>query len=88
MLQLPMNPMENHFIPHGQRSNHFSFRTVFPFAYSNLVEIEDALCTRILDMALDVFKTCFNKSSRHFRFLVFLRGTFRLKDFIGMPGQK
>jgi hypothetical protein len=88
MFQLPVNPMENRFVPHGQRSNHFPFNGVFPFAYSNLVEIEDALCTQILDIALDVFKTCFNKGSHHFRSLVFLRGTFHLKIFIGMPGRK
>jgi hypothetical protein len=64
------------------------FNTVFPFAYSNLVEIEDELCTRILDMGLHAFNLCFKKSSRHFQSLVFLRGTFRFKIFVGMPGQK
>jgi hypothetical protein len=66
MLQPPVNPMENLFVSHRRRYNHFSFNTVFPFAYSNLLEIEDELCTRILDMGLDVFNACFKKSSRRF----------------------
>jgi hypothetical protein len=80
--------MENLFVSHGRRDNHFSFHTVFPFADSNLVESKYELCTRILDIVLDVFNSRFKKSSRHFQSLVFLKETFRFKIFVDMPGQK
>jgi hypothetical protein len=47
--------MESIFVSHGRWDNHFSFNTVFPFAYSNLVEVKDKICTRILDMGLEIW---------------------------------
>jgi hypothetical protein len=59
----------------------------FPFACPNLVEIDDELCTPILDMGLDVFNACFKKSSWYFQSLVFLGG-FLFENFRLHAGTK
>jgi hypothetical protein len=61
-----------------------SGRLGFPFTYPNLIQIKNELSAGIVNMVPEAIDRRFEKYSRDFKSLVFLRGTFRLEMFIGM----
>jgi hypothetical protein len=88
MLQTSVSGVKNSPSSHRRWDDHFSVNFVFPFTYPNVIQIQNELSSRIVNMVPEAIDRRFEKYLRYFKSLVFLRRTFCLEKFISMARQE
>jgi hypothetical protein len=79
-----MHTGEQYLLSHRRGNYHSPLNTIFSLTESNLVEVEDQLSTRVMNMLPEHFGRRFEEQSRNLESHIFLAITFRLDTFVTM----
>jgi hypothetical protein len=88
VFQISMYTVEKCFSSHRCRNDHSPLNTIFPLADSNLIEVENQLSVRMMNVIPDRFDRRFEERTGNLESRVLLGNTFRLDKLVRMTGQE